>query len=248
MKISISKINIFFDCPRKYWYLYQVRLQTPKSEGYYFGSAVHEGLDNFYTGKDPMEGVRKALFGKKDRVGETVKEGVDLYKLYSQAKKIFDVYPKLAKKFIPILVEHRFEVKLIHPETKEGLRATFEGKIDLVTDKGDIIDHKTASGSDNGFFERKNALQANGYAYGYWSSFGKLPHSFIFNTIIKGNTRNQPRVEPKSRQISLEDICGFFDTCKYVLGEISGKRTQNTPKISHCRFCPFKDVCEYNRR
>ena len=72
MKLSITRINTFLEDPRKYWYIYEMRIQTPKSEGYFFGSAIHEGLDNYYSGKDPMEGVRKALFGKKTSLKEHI--------------------------------------------------------------------------------------------------------------------------------------------------------------------------------
>ena len=65
MKLSVSKINTFLEDPRKYWYVYEMGIKTPKSEGYFFGSAVHEGLENYYNKKDPMQGVSRALFGKK---------------------------------------------------------------------------------------------------------------------------------------------------------------------------------------
>jgi len=64
---------------------------TPKSEGFYFGSAVHAGLEDYYNRKDPMQGVGNALFGKKANIGEEAKEGVDPYKLHKEAKKIFDI-------------------------------------------------------------------------------------------------------------------------------------------------------------
>ena len=88
MKLSVTRINMFLEDPRKYWYIYEMGIETPKSEGFYFGSAVHEGLDYYYSGKDPMQGVSKALFGKKTSLKEEVKEGVDLHKLYTQARKI----------------------------------------------------------------------------------------------------------------------------------------------------------------
>ncbi len=245
MNISITKISTYLECPRKYWYLYEMGLQTPKSEGFYFGSAVHEGLENYYLGKDPMEGVRNALFGKKKNIGEEPKEGIDLDKLHKEAKRIFQIYPQQAPYFKPALIEHFFKVPLIHPETKEKLPATFVGKIDLITTHDDIVDHKTASGSDTGFFKEKNDFQANGYSYAFLQMFGRLPKRFIFNFLIKGNTRRGPRIEPKILRPQLGDICTFFDTCKYALDAILRGETRDYPSSIHYRVCPAKDICPY---
>jgi len=246
MNLSVTRISTYLDCPRKYWYSYTLGIRSPKSEGFYFGSAVHEGLESYYLGKDPIEAVRNALFGKKENVGETAKEGVDPYKLYKEAKRIFSVYSQQAPYFKPLLVEHMFKVSLVHPETKERLLAGFVGKMDLITGTGSVVDHKTASSSPNGFFEAKNTLQSNGYAYAYFKMFGKLPTNFVFNNIIKGNTKREPRFEPKIKKPTIGDICSFFNICKSVLDAIIRKETRDYPKKSHCRFCQFKSICSYN--
>jgi CRISPR/Cas system-associated exonuclease Cas4 (RecB family) len=245
MRISISKINTFLEDPRKYWYIYEMGIQTPKSEGFYFGSAIHEGLENYYSGKDPMQGVSKALFGKKKSLGEEVREGVDLHKLYTQARKIFDVYEKKAPEFKPLFVEHWFEVDLIHPITREKLPATFVGKIDLITTKGELVDHKTSSGYDSSYYDFPNWIQSTGYAYAYLQTFDKFPKSFIFNEIIKGNSRREPWFKKKVLKPDLKDICKFFDITEDVLGKISRGETKDYPSAKHSRVCPCKDICPY---
>lgn len=243
MRLSITKMRAYLDCPRKYWYLYDVKVETPKSEGFFFGSAVHSGLEAYYTRKEPMEAVKYSLFGEKKSTKEEAKEGVDLYKLLTQARKIFDIYPIMAKKFKPLLVEHWFDVELVHPETQEKLPATFVGKIDLITADWEIVDHKTASSSSSDFFKKSNEFQATGYTYAFLKMFKKMPKSFIFNTIIKGNTKRNPSIEIKTLHPTTEDIYGFFDTCKSVLNSILEKRTENYIKTNHCKFCQFKNIC-----
>jgi len=245
MKLSVTRINTFLEDPRKYWYIYEMGIQTPKSEGYYFGSAVHEGLDYYYSGKDPMQGVSQSLFGKKASIAEEAKEGVDPYKLYTQARKIFDIYKKEAPKFKPLFVEHMFEIDLIHPVTKEDIGVTFTGKIDLITVDAQMVDHKTGSGSDNGYFEEANWVQSTGYAYYYWRKFGKLPNSFIYNLIIKGNSKNPPRFEQKPLYPDIKDLCRFIEMCKDVSGKISRGETKDYPSEKHHRVCPCKDICPY---
>lgn len=244
-KLSVTKISTYQDCPRKYWYSYDMRILTPKSEGFYFGSAIHAGLEDYYNGKDPMQGVSNALFGKKANIGEEAKEGVDPHKLYKEARKIFDLYPKHARYFKPLLVEYFFKVPLIHPETKEELPVLFNGKMDLVTADGQVVDHKTGGGVSNYFIER-GKLQAIGYTYAYFMKFGKLPDMFIWNFVIRGNSRREPRVEIKTLKVTLGDICFFFDTCKQVYEAIMRGETANCPNTNSCRFCQYKDICKYN--
>jgi CRISPR/Cas system-associated exonuclease Cas4 (RecB family) len=245
MRLSVTRINTFLEDPRKYWYVYEMGIQTPKSEGYYFGSAVHEGLDYYYSGKDPMQGVSNALFGKKTSIKEEAKEGVDPYKLYTQARKIFDVYKKDAPKYKALFIEHMFEVDLIHPVTKEQLPVVFVGKVDLITTDGFLVDHKTGGGLDNGYFDDANWIQSTGYAYAYWVKFGQLPSGFIFNQIIKGTSKNPPRFEQKTLTPDLKDFGKFFDIAKDVLGKISRGETKDYPSDKHSRVCPCKDICPY---
>ena len=243
MRLSITKINTYLSCPCKYWYLYDVKVETPKSEGFFFGSAVHSGLEAYYTKKEPMEAVKYSLFGEKKSTREEAKEGVDPYKLLTQARKIFDIYPKLAPNFKPLLVEHWFDVELVHPETKEKLPAKFVGKIDLITADWEIVDHKTASRSSGDFFKKSNEFQATGYTYAFLKIFKKMPKSFIFNTIIKGNSKRVPAIEKNTLHPTMEDISNFFDTCKSVLNAILEKEAENLINTNHCKFCQLKDIC-----
>ena len=243
MRLSVTKISNYLDCPRKYWYTYEMKVETKKSEGYYFGSAVHEGLENHYTGKDPMQGVANSLFGKKTKITDEAKEGVDPYKLHSEAKRIFEIYPKKATKFQPLFVEHWFDVPLINPDTKEELPANFVGKIDLITVDGNIIDHKTATGFSNGFFDDDNEFQASGYVYAYLQMFKKMPNSFIFNTIIRENTKRGIAIDLKTLYPTMEDVFKFFNVCKSTIKAIENKETSDHVNTRHCRYCPFKDIC-----
>jgi len=245
MNISVTKISTYLDCPRKFWYRYKLRLETPKSEGFYFGSAIHQGLDNYYQGKDPIQGVTDALFGKKKSIGEEVKEGVNLVKQEKEARRIFEIYQDQAPYFDPLLIEHFFKVSLIHPTTQEQLLATFVGKIDLITKDNIIVDHKTSSGGSSSFWAKKNTLQANAYSYAYLQMFGQLPSKFVFNNIVKGNTRRGPRFEPDVRGVALEDTIMFFEECKDALTAITAEKTRCHPNRYHCRFCQFKGICPY---
>lgn len=247
-KLSVTKISTYQDCPRKFWYTYIMRIMTPKNEGFTFGTAVHAGLENYYRGKDPMQGVAQSLFGKKDNIGEESQEGVDKHKLHKEAGKMLDCYKVKAPHFEPVLVEYFFKIPLIHPETKEVLPCKFTGKMDLVTVDGKIVDHKTASRTNFGLFERRNQLQASGYGFAYLYKFGKLPKCFMYNFLVRGNTRREPSFDTKIMKITIGDLCYFFDTCKMVYGAIIRQELRYDINRSHCRFCRFKNICKYSKR
>lgn len=248
MKISTSKLNTYSDCPRKYWYSYELFIPTPKSEAFWFGGAVHSGLEAYYKGHDGFQGFRDALLQSSGR--EKPAEGVNLDKLEEQGKKIFEIYPKQALYFQPILIEHRFTAELVNPETKEALPAVLTGKIDLVTVDGYIIDHKTASKELSDDFQTNN-LQVNGYAYAYWKIFDQLPKGVIFNQLIKGNSRREPVIKATNPiKPTIGDLCFFFQECKSAIDAIVRKETRDypNPNFMTCQFCQYKNICQFKHK
>lgn len=247
MNLSITKVSTLNDCPRKYWYSYEANVKSKKSEGFYFGSAVHEGLENYYNGKDPMEAVKTSLFGKKETQAEEAMAGVDPYKLLKDARKIFDVYKEKAPDWKPMFVELMFDIPIVHPKTKLELPSHLVGKIDLVTTKGEVIDHKTGSGGFGNAWYEKNKLQSAGYIYWYWTTFKKLPSAFIFNNITKGNGRNAPEVNPMPFEFDESVLVWFFEEMEKATKELESDHLDITIRKSHCRFCPYKDICQFSK-
>jgi CRISPR/Cas system-associated exonuclease Cas4 (RecB family) len=247
MKLSYSKISTFLDCPRKYWYQYELGLETKKSEGFYFGSAIHSGLEAYYSGKEPMKAVKNALFGEKDRISEEAKEGVNPEELYREAERCFKIYPEEAPYFEPEKIEHYFNIPIINPETGEELNASLSGKVDLIDKRGFIVDHKSAKSSPNGFFDDKNKLQAAAYTYWYFYMFNKLPEIFVFNYVIRGNTRREPSCEYRVKKPGIDEIVKFFNTAKMVESAIKEEKLRDYSKPGFkCRFCYFKNICPFN--
>jgi CRISPR/Cas system-associated exonuclease Cas4 (RecB family) len=247
MKISTSKLNTFSECPRKYWYSYELLIPTPKSEAFWFGGAVHSGLESYYKGLDAFQGFKDAL---RSKTGEQPAEGVNLDKLEVEGKRIFELYSKQVLYFQPVLIEHRFTVDLANPETGETLPAVLTGKIDLVTVDGYIIDHKTASRELSSDYQTNN-LQVNGYAYAYWKTFGKMPKGVIFNQIIKGNSRREPAIKATNPiKPTVGDLCFFFQECKSAIDSIVRKETRDYPNPSFfsCQFCQYKNICQFKHK
>lgn len=248
MKLSYSKISTYLDCPRKYWYQYVLGVQKKKSEGFFFGSAIHEGLEAYYRGNDPMMAVRNALFGKKLRLSEEAEEGVNLKKLYKEAERCFKIYPNKAPYFEPLKTEKYFDIPIIHPKTGEELNASLEGKIDLIDKRGFLVDHKTAKSAPNDFFDGKNNLQATAYAYAYLYLYDRLPEKFVFNYIIKGNTRREPSCQYQIKRPGIDEICEFFDLCKMIYRSIQEDKMRSHPAQGfQCKFCNNKSICPYKK-
>lgn len=248
MNLSVTKVSTLQDCPRKYWYSYVGEVKVKKSEGFFFGSAVHEGLENYYNGKDPMDAVKICLFGKKENVSEEAQAGVDPYKLLKDARKIFDVYKDKAPDWKPMFVELMFDVPIVHPKDRaRKLSSRLVGKIDLVTINGEVVDHKTGSGGFGNAWVGKNMLQSAGYIYWYWHKFKRLPSSFIFNNITKATGRKEVEVNPTPFNFDEGTLVWFFDQMERAEKEIANEHLDITIRKSHCRYCQYKDICQFSK-
>ena len=66
--ISVSLLNNFFECPRKWYFRNLLKLPEPKSESLEFGSAVHSAIDKILKlRKIPTEKKLKKLLEMKKK-------------------------------------------------------------------------------------------------------------------------------------------------------------------------------------
>ena len=134
--ISISKIRQFEACPRCYYYHYQLGIDFPEPEYFKYGKKVHNALEHW---------LKEGKLG-----GDFARQFVEVYK------------QRYTKEHT--LIEHFFELPIIHPYTGEILEGTIlNGRVDLVKDEY-VIDHKTAA---NKWPEGKQHedMQATFYSY-----------------------------------------------------------------------------------
>lgn len=239
-KLSISQVNQFLQCPRSWLYFYYYGLKLEKNENLYFGSVIHEGLAALYSGKDPIETIvhyiKKGSWEKPRLADESAftDEALRIMAMY-MSKGIY-LSPK--KDWI----EKKVVLRLTHPTTKEEIPIPFTFKIDLITNDGYIVDHKTA-GSVPKEQNETNKYQGIAYQMAYRKLFGKAPRGFVQNTIVK--QKRNPRVVPEVFQYSVDDEIMLFELVKNVVHLIETDRAYTAwPMIRTHYPCQLGILCD----
>jgi DNA helicase-2/ATP-dependent DNA helicase PcrA len=128
--VSVSLLNNFFECPRKWYFRNLLKLPEPKSESLEFGNAVHGAID-------------KILKLKKIPTEKEINE------IGKNNKEILKIVSKWVKNRLPEISSKRENEKSISIHVKEFPHLSIYGKLDLVEElsKDDVrvIDFKTGN-------------------------------------------------------------------------------------------------------
>ncbi len=240
-KFSVSKLNLFLQCPRAFYFIHILNMKTPKSDNLFFGSAIHDALEKFYHGKDPVVAVEDYI--RKDPYHERMST-FDIEKNVQGGKAMMELYRTKGPYFEPIMVEERKTVDLLNPITKEALQIPFSFKLDLITNDGMIVDHKTTSG--NGLKQDEfNRNQGLAYFLAYRALYGKRPAGFIQNSLVKQKT---PKIVPLVLQYSIDEEVWFWNLAKKVLDMIAKQEyLTSRPLFKSFYPCPVKELCDIHQ-
>ena len=139
--VSVSLLNNFFECPRKWYFRNLLKLPEPKSESLEFGNIVHSAID-------------KILKLKKV---PTEKEIISFIEGDKDALKIVS---KWVKNRLPEISDKRENEKSISVHAKEFPHLSIYGKLDLVEElDGDnvrVVDFKTGNARKKTDIEKIN--------------------------------------------------------------------------------------------
>jgi len=157
LKVSVSMLNNFFDCPWKWYFRSFLRLPETKPVHLSLGTVVHSTIEYILKQKElPKEG------DIKDKIlGEFMKEGVenknDLKKLVEKAE---DAVLNWVKNYYKYLNENHKSERSVSFHDKEFPNLLMYGKIDLTeyNNEGNIIvtDFKTGGSKTRGVIEKVN--------------------------------------------------------------------------------------------
>lgn len=264
--LSASKINLFYDCPRKYFYRYlyiwpDEKIESVSWPGSGFGEAIHKTL----------EFVSISLMNNEKDVLKTIngkfKEFYDLWlennKTTFRASRDY-VYKKFIEKgekyalligkffinyfndYIKILPEEKFEIPFKYSKYEVNLN----GIIDLVYffENGfKIIDFKTTKES-NKFYFVDWIIDTQSLIYLYYSlqTYGKIPDSFSYLVL---NHEEKTLFFKEQLIDNIDNENKFFKgltyqvnaVCKYTLNP---DMNLNNANAKTCRWCEFSDICE----
>lgn len=137
--ISVSLLNNFFECPRKWYFRNLLKLPEPKSESLEFGSAVHSAIDKILK-------LRKIPTEK------------EIEKIVGNEKEVFKIVSRWVKNRLPEINEKRENEKSISIHIKEFPHLNIYGKLDLIEELNKenvrVTDFKTGNPRKKGDIEK----------------------------------------------------------------------------------------------
>jgi hypothetical protein len=187
-------------------------------------------VQEFYSANfDYLKG--RVLWERGEIPGKIKDDGVKMVELY---------HTEVAPRIVPDLVEERFTVKF------DNCNLIFKGIIDLVTDTGFIVDHKTSSRTPNPETVHKD-LQCTAYALGLRYATGRIETGIAFDYIVRAKVPKIIRIDTSRTQ---EDIDQLLRLLGQVTTSIREGRFYPNSCEQYCsaKMCSYWDCCEGGRK
>ena len=130
INVSVSMLNNFFECPRKWYFRNLLKLPEPKSESLEWGSAIHTAIDKILELGD--------IPTKKE-----------IEEIAENDKQVFRIVSNWVENRLPQISETRENEKSISVRDEEFPHLSIYGKVDLIEELSDkdvrVTDFKTGN-------------------------------------------------------------------------------------------------------
>jgi putative RecB family exonuclease len=208
--LSVSQVQSYLFCPLKYRFHYIDKIPAPwRPAALVFGSSVHAAVEWFhrerFAGRTPEPEAVARMFDADwfaqnlEPVVFPAKESKEI--LGEKGRELVRLYVEQVSGTLPQLIEDRFEIDLVDPETGEVLDIRLRGVVDLVEQDGTLVELKTAARNfDTGSLERH--LQLSTYALVRFLATGEVPRLRI-DALLKTKA---PRLERLPATRTVEDL------------------------------------------
>jgi DNA helicase-2/ATP-dependent DNA helicase PcrA len=256
LKVSVTLLNNFFECPWKWYFRNYLQLPEPKTESLIFGTVVHAGVELLLNApKKPTEKQVEARF-EQALDEETVIDAKLRARIFKQAKAVLADF---ATEYLPTIEKRRETERSISVHDKTFPHLTMYGKIDLTERFPDgtarVVDFKTGSAKTKATIEKEDA---EGRLSGY------LRQLVMYSYLIEHSEKNTEVIEsqllyleadPKSKdavyrtRIGTEQIDSLKNDIKdYDMFVKSGDWVNRTCTYkpfageSECPYCAFAET------
>lgn len=249
---SLTQLETYLDCPRKYYLSYVKRLKWPRvPSGAAFGTAMHRAIEKvnrsfFNHCMDEEDAVtifldewkleltyRNVEFKKPEEADELPNKGKELIRLYY--KEFEGIEPRAVEEEFRLPIPGRWPVsnqRLLRPRI-------ISGRIDLVID-GEVVEVKTSRQSYN----QKGvdaSLQLTLYSWAYRHLYRKEERVLKTVTLVKTNT---PKIQIIETHREKADHDLLMRTISNVIRAIRMRVFyKNTHTRYGCGSCVYRDVC-----
>jgi hypothetical protein len=236
---SATELNLFLRCPFAWHMVHEVGLKLPKTDALFYGIAIHEALDSYYRGKDPVMALERFISSDP-----SIPSSFDKERFLGQGRALLEAYKTKGLSVDKVIsLEERKTVELSHPVTKEKLPVPYTFKIDMICEIGGknwVVDHKTkqSGGEKQDAFNR---IQGILYVMAYRELFGERPEGFIQNGLVANKT---PKIVSLPIHYSIEEEIEIWELAKKVLDLIKSREYLDSPPIMHSFYpCPVRLFC-----
>jgi len=261
---SFTQLAAFQKCPLQYKYAFLLRIPTFGRPSFSFGKTMHATLQHFFENIVEMNRtVQGDLFGMS-KTEYTEKRNIpgleDLLALYKK-EWIDEWYPSQAlkdeyfQKGQDILKRLHAELEATPPTPKAIERdftikagappdmVTIRGRIDRIDNCGEgsieIIDYKTGGSKDSKDIRAEDKEQLILYQIAAEDVYGEKVSKLTYQYLEDGKTVSF-LATPEEKVKLKENIVN-------VVQEMKQSTFEATPGF-HCRFCDFRDICEFRAR
>ncbi|MEK7607047.1 MAG: UvrD-helicase domain-containing protein [Patescibacteria group bacterium] len=249
-KFSFTQLKAFENCPLQYKFAHILRVPVRGHGMFSFGRTIHQTLAAFYTELAERALARqKDLFGGKDAVPSLKKEGLlalyeknwidDWYASASQKEEYHSKGKKLLEDFfsancgegmkLPLHIEQGFNLKIGDITMKGAI-----DRVDLAEGGVEIIDYKTGSPKKEGKTDNRQLII---YHLAAKEVFGYTPVKLTYYYVESGDKISfvaGPKDEAEVREKIQE-----------MAGQIRRSGFAATPSTQTCKFCDFKEICDF---
>jgi RecB family exonuclease len=223
---SPSSLALYIDCPRAYFYKQVCKIQLPMDSVHLvFGSAIHKAIETYagdvakakltYSiefGKGKLEPKEYAKYDELLPIGEKILDR--WFEKCDFLNKLYDIAPAKER-------EVWIESYLTNPLTGEKLPIPMKGRMDMLTEKQQIVDYKTSSKlydvNDEDF-----KFQTKLYALAYFTNNNHLVDKIVYFVLPKNNKilDSATPIQVIDLQFTIEDLAETFEKTKHILEQI----------------------------
>jgi len=242
--ISASQFVQWVDCNLFYKYIYvdDLPVRNPGNVYTAYGSAFHKALEVNYRQKikskkdlKPKEllSVFNTEYSKQLETAVIARwEKPEVLRLQGE-NAVYRYMEEVAPKYQPIAVEKKFEI------TMKNYPITIYGIIDLITDDGIIIDHKTV-GKKPTWTEKKagSSVAMTLYSTAYRKMYDKAEKHVQFDLLPREETQDYTFLKSTRTNKDVITLLEAFSTMDRMV-----KEDIWIPNLNNCHNCPLKDNC-----
>jgi len=255
---SFTQLKAFENCPLQYKFAHIFKIPIKGKGQFSFGKTMHAALQKFFAFVAERQGAEQvSLFDNGSAtaktIGELIKpEELDAFYAESWIDEWFETASakdeyrakgkKLLKGYYDLVKDERIQPLFLEkPFNLKFEEATFRGAIDRIDLLPDgtvrVVDYKTGkpkADDDIGFEEKQQLLI---YQIACLEVLGKKPSALTFVYLDNGTT-----VEFLGTDKDIDKIREYVSR---MIGEIRQSDFSADPGEFKCKYCDFKDICEF---